>query len=141
MKAVRPTAFHIHRLYVSTVCEMHPSFNHKHISTIQTLRDLNSNYVPVGPTQVEFCANRNCVLIWSNTKESRGNPNSNSGENDLPQHHEPAACVINFIMRVLKKGNTNRRIQCVRFLNMGLRAGTVQGRSDKSDRPCAKESG
>lgn len=44
MKAVRPTAYHIYRLYESTVFETHPSFNTKHITTLETLRDLNNTY-------------------------------------------------------------------------------------------------
>ena len=65
---------------------------------VQTLPDLRNSYVPKRLAQVEFCARRNWVCIWSNTcayiTKSSWNPNTNTLEPDWPQHDRPAGCVI-----------------------------------------------
>ena len=63
-------------------------------SSVKTLPDLRSIYVPEGPVQVEFCACRNWVRTYVHTRQSSWNPNSNALEPDRPQHDRPAACVI-----------------------------------------------
>jgi len=67
-------------------------------SSVKTLPDFRSIYVPEGPAQVKFCARRNWVRtrwnIYVYTRQSSWNPNSNTLEPDRPQHDRPAACVI-----------------------------------------------
>jgi hypothetical protein len=65
---------------------------------VQTLPGLHSSYMPQNLAQVEFCASRNSVYVWSNISiykaEKSWNPNFNTLEPNRWQHDRPAATVI-----------------------------------------------